>query len=208
MIYNIIRYKNQNIIYKGVNMICTICKIKDSKLKNAIEEYLDANKGILLNQDRIELINRFPESEDLIDSLTEEVCQMHWNFHQAASYTSSIINGDETPESLTKDINKDEAGVLYEFMNKQAATFNCLSNKINGVLQKSDDLTCAVINPSVLALYKDLGDSLRATVREIRELNAQVNGTKSGALEGLKALAQALTPATSAPQMTTTEYDY
>ena len=40
-----------------------------------------------------------------------------------------------------------------------------------------------------MLFYKDIGDSIRSTVKELRELNNALNGKKDTALEGLKAIA-------------------
>ena len=54
------------------------------------------------------------------------------------------------------------------------------------------DLTCAFINPVVLDFYKTLTSDIRDNVKTLKDLNAAVNGEKSGSLEGLKAIAVAL----------------
>jgi len=60
-------------------------------------------------------------------------------------------------------------------------------------LSQSDvDMKGLILNPSNIQLYKETADSIRSTVKEMRELNKDVNGAKDGASEGLKAIAVAL----------------
>lgn len=202
-------------------MSCSICNLKNLELQNEIENKLNENSGYLSEVNKKELKEKFPEYAEAIQKLTDNECLMHWNFHQAAKYEPDMIldkvNKKETG-SLTKDINKDEAGVLYDLMNKQAATFNCLTNKINKeLLDEDSESSCSIMNPNVLMFYKDLGDSIRLTAKELRELNATINGSKSDSLEGLKQLVVALTPTQSTDltndslvkkDMTTDKFDY
>lgn len=179
-------------------MICSICNLKNVKLQNEIEKLLDANKGYLSDADKKELKTKYPNDVEAIQSIKESDCMLHWNFHQAANYIDDINDSnnvsDEPMSSLARDINKNEAGVLYDLMNKQAATFNCLTNKINKALLDEEDTSLSIISPNVLEFYRDLGNSIRATVKELRELNTDLNGSKGGTFEGLKALAHALAP--------------
>ena len=80
-----------------------------------------------------------------------------------------------------------------DLLNTQYATFTAITHKINSAITraKADEMTGLLINPGTAQFYKELGDSVRATVRELRELNTAVNGKQDGALEGLKALAAA-----------------
>ena len=129
--------------------------------------------------------------------------------------------------SLAADVGKSEAAVLYGLLGKQMATFNALTNRMNETLaalgesdeDKTQALSIPVIHPSVATFYNELAGSIRATTKEIRELNAAVNGQANPAMEGLKALAIALhgTPSNStaageisggADDMTTDKYDY
>lgn len=192
-------------------MSCNICKIKNVELLNKIEQILDDCRGSLSIEYKNKLKKEFPDYTNDIDAITDNDCSIHWNFHQSIAREAEIETVVESaPASLTKDIGKDEAAILYEVLNKQVATFNCLTNKINKVISENDSgLQGLIINPTTTQFYKDIGDSIRANVKEIRELNGQINGSKNGALEGLKALAQALAPAQNAqPAMTTEEYDY
>ena len=65
------------------------------------------------------------------------------------------------------------------------------------------------MNPNTLLFYKDIGDSIRSTVKELRELNNALNGKKDTALEGLKAIAAALRPneEEKKSELTTNMYD-
>ena len=106
-------------------------------------------------------------------------------------------------------INTNGAQSIIAFFVNRAIT-----NKINGAIihAKNDELTGLLINPGPAQFYKELGDSVRATVRELRELNTAVNGKQDGALEGLKALAGALcanqsTAPAVVDEQTTTMFD-
>jgi hypothetical protein len=199
--------------------MCNICKLKNVKLQDAVEHCLQANGGTLSRQDRRELATTFnyiSGVEEKLDAITAEDCDMHWHFHQAISYltTDENENGNATDaeterSTLARDVGKGEAEVLFDLMNKQAATFNCLTNKINKTLLDEEvDISHAMIHPNVATFYKDLGDSIRSTINAIRELNITVNGEKNGALEGLKALANALGPQNTTSDMTTNKFDY
>lgn len=179
---------------KEFNM-CKICKISNIKVIDTIESYLTASSGRLTNEARRALKEQFPNFVTSIDNITEKDCELHWNFHQAIKRAPMQIKEDDpvcTP-SLNKDINKDEAQVLSDLLNTQMATFTGLSNKINEVLSQSDlDMKGLILNPSNIQLYKETADSIRSTVKEMRELNKDINGAKDGASEGLKAIAAAL----------------
>jgi hypothetical protein len=156
---------------------------------------------------------------------------VHWNFHQSSSFAPSSIGSardlatqEETskPTSIRDEIARDEATVLYDLMAKQMATFNCLSKKINSALTDGDsDMTCAIVNPVILEFYKGLTSDIRDDIKALRELNQAINGEKSGSLEGLKAIAVALTSPlpgnqnaavagvqVGAKDLSTDEYDY
>lgn len=201
-------------------MICSICNLKNINLQNEIEKLLNANKGYLSDADKKELKIKYHDDVEAIQNIKESDCMLHWNFHQAANYIDNDINNNNEPmSSLAKDINKNEAGVLYDLMNKQAATFNCLTNRINKALLDEEDSSLSIVSPNVLEFYRDLGNSIRATVKELRELNTDLNGSKGGTFEGLKALASALAPNVNitAPgemrvaepsELTTDKFDY
>ena len=133
--------------------------------------------------------------------------------------------------SLAADVGKSEAAVLYGLLGKQMATFNALTNRMNETLvalgesdeDKTQALSLPVIHPSMAAFYNELAGSIRATTKELRELNAAVNGQANPAMEGLKALAFALHGTPSEPtnestnngvscivadDLTTDKYDY
>lgn len=178
-------------------MSCIICKLRNAKLRELIEQGLEKGEGSISQADLNTLKNEFPDEESL-DALTAQQSRIHWNFHQTIKREAVVAVVEEAAEeapSLTKDVNKDEANVLYELLNNQAATFNLLSKKINGAIeQHNNELNNMIINPNTIQFYKETADSIRSTVRELRELNASVNGAKDGATEGLKALAAALSP--------------
>ena len=203
-------------------MSCRICSITNGKLRQALENALVQFDGTLPQNTKAKLCEEYPEHVSILDSITTHDCEMHFNFHQAigrAAQPRSIDSDKNDGEaqvstSLAGDVGKDEAEVLLELLNTQYATFTAVTNKINGAIQraKADEMTGLLINPGTAQFYKELGDSVRATVRELRELNAAVNGKQDGALEGLKALAGALCSSKSQPtgesdDLTTTMFD-
>ena len=228
--------------------MCTICKIKNVALVEEIERRLNTNAGSLTDRDKKELVQNFasePTEEELITKLTPNECSLHWNFHQAVAIappempveddttrTSDTDVGEQTNVrkpmgSLAADVGKSEAAVLYGLLGKQMATFNALTNRMNETLaalgdndeDKAQALSIPVIHPSVATFYNELAGSIRATTKEIRELNAAVNGQANPAMEGLKALAIAIhgAPSNSTPageinegtdDLTTDKYDY
>lgn len=180
-----------------VNLVCKICEMTDTLKRETIEAQLQASNGVLTKE-------QLEEHE----GLTSKMCLTHFNFHQSSA---SIDKKGSKEISLAADVGKDEADVLFQLLNEQAATFTGLNNKVNEAITEHDgDLTTMFINPCTAAFYKDLGESIRANVRELRELNISLNGKKDGALEGLKALAMALQPdavVVANKDMSTTEYD-
>ena len=228
--------------------MCPICKIKNVALVEEIERRLNTNAGSLTDKDKKELIQNFASEpteeaaklEAVINGLTPNECSLHWNFHQAVAIAppesseeaSDTDNGEQTGVrkpmgSLAADVGKSEAAVLYGLLGKQMATFNALTNRMNEALvalgesdeNKAQALSIPVIHPSVATFYNELAGSIRATTKEIRELNAAVNGQANPAMEGLKALAIAIhdAPSNSAPageinegadDLTTDKYDY
>lgn len=184
-------------------MSCKICSITNGKLRQALEDALIQFDGVLPNNTKMTLCAAYPEHADVLDALSAHDCELHFNFHQAIgrpSMSCSIsLHESESEEpqrvtSLAGDVGKDEAEILLDLLNTQYATFTALTNKINGAITrvKNDEMTSLLINPGTVQFYKELGDSVRATVREIRELNTAVNGKRDGAVEGLIALANAL----------------
>lgn len=201
-------------------MSCKICSITNGKLRQALENALVQFDGTLPQNTKAKLCTEFPEFAESLDSISAHDCEMHFNFHQAigrSAQSFSITTPDDVDQkssSLAGDVGKDEAEILLDLLNTQYATFTAITNKINGAIQrvKTDELTGLLINPGTAQFYKELGDSVRATVRELRELNTAVNGKQDGALEGLKALAGALTAnrpgeAAAADDQTTTMFD-
>lgn len=232
--------------------MCTICKIKNMALVEEIERRLNTNAGSLTDKDKKELVQNFasePTEEALITDLTPNDCSLHWNFHQAvaiappempgAEYADDVANTSGADEqtnirkpmgSLAADVGKSEAAVLYGLLGKQMATFNALTNRMNETLaalgdsdeDKTQTLSIPVIHQSMATFYNELAGSIRATTKEIRELNAAVNGQANPAMEGLKALAIAIhgAPSNSTPageinggagetdDLTTDKYDY
>ena len=201
-------------------MSCKICSITNGKLRQALEDALIQFDGTLPQNTKAKLYTDFPEFASALDAISAHDCEMHFNFHQAVGRVAqarSIVSDETEPQqstSLASDVGKDEAEILLELLNTQYATFTAITNKINGAITraKSDELTGLLINPGTAQFYKELGDSVRATVRELRELNTAVNGKQDGALEGLKALATALSanqgqPSAVAEDQTTTMFD-
>ena len=205
----------------------------------------DKDKKELIQNFASEPTEEAAKLEAVINGLTPNECSLHWNFHQAvaiaphemsieddASNASDTDNDEQTNVrkpmgSLAADVGKSEAAVLYGLLGKQMATFNALTNRMNEALvalgesdeNKAQALSIPVIHPSMATFYNELAGSIRATTKEIRELNAAVNGQANPAMEGLKALAIAIhgAPSNSAPageinegadDLTTDKYDY
>ena len=204
----------------------------------------DRDKKELVQNFASEPTEEAAKLEELITKLTPNECSLHWNFHQAVAIAppemtvedgaanTSDINDEQTSVrkpmgSLAADVGKSEAAVLYGLLGKQMATFNALTNRMNETLaalgesdeDKTQALSIPVIHPSVATFYNELAGSIRATTKEIRELNAAVNGQANPAMEGLKALAIAIhgAPSNSTPageinggadDLTTDKYDY
>lgn len=222
-------------------MQCKICALSNSDLIDDIERAL-LETGALLNSTKERLKEQYPQYADEIQKITDQDCRIHFNFHQRitraaralptaeeqavldnnASHsqnTSSVKAGRRNTATLAGDIGKDEAEVLYELLNSQAATFNALTARINeAVTECEHDMNVLVIHPETINFYNALTQSMRLTVRELRDLDVAKNGEKDGAAEGLKALAMMLAPnaspgsATNAlsiseDEMTTKEFD-
>lgn len=183
-------------------MNCRICSIDSQEVKDAIEFALLRNSGTLFESDKVELIEQFPEYEKAINAVTDNDCGMHFNFHQRISRVPSIRKTNEPADpkagkngvSLAADIGKDEAEVLYEVLNAQAATFTLLNNRIINQIRdaEKEDGTKMLLHPQTIQFYRETADSIRATVKAIGELNVALNGQKDGSLDGLLALAAAL----------------
>lgn len=209
-------------------MKCSICSIGNKELLQEIEYLLEINNGILSNKDKVGLIEKYPAYKNSIEKINDQDCNMHWNFHQSVDrpveifaqtqFTGSQTNDAEktTIASLTADIAKDEATILYEVLNTQAATFRCLDKKIKKAIEKvnvDEDMSQIVVNPSTVEMYNDITSSIRNTVREIREMNKELNGKGEDPLAGMKALAAALTygssqkPENKLEDMSTKEFD-
>ena len=205
----------------------------------------DKDKKELIQNFASEPTEEAAKLEAVINGLTLNECSLHWNFHQAVAIAphemsieddaanASDADVDEQTGvrkpmgSLAADVGKSEAAVLYGLLGKQMATFNALTNRMNETLaalgesdeDKTQALSIPVIHPSVATFYNELAGSIRATTKEIRELNAAVNGQANPAMEGLKALAIAIhgAPSNSTPageinggadDLTTDKYDY
>lgn len=194
-------------------MTCTICSIRKVELKRTVEQFLEQNNGVLSSENKNALKAQFPDDVEVIDGINAQDCSIHWNFHQTITREAeaNIVVKEGNNSTLAADVNKDEGFALYELLNNQAATFNCLSRKIDKTIEKAEDAKDIMFNPNVLQFYRDTADSIRATVRELKDLNTAVNGNGDSSLEGLKALAVALTvnkgPVSKEQQMTTDEYD-
>ncbi len=190
-------------------MLCNICKLSSPEVLSKVEAFLLANDGILTEANRRELIEQYPMYKDEINKINAQDCEMHWNFHQTAIRTPVVevldLDSNSANEasacgahvlSIAQDIKKDEATVLSEMLNKQAATFNLLTTKINNAIKNADDENIGgiVVHPVTLEMYKEIAGSIRLTIRELRDLNEAINGPKNDSFEGLKALASALAP--------------
>lgn len=204
-------------------MSCAICSLKNVALQNDIERLLDINQGVISEEDKKELKSKYPDETETICSIKDQEFMFHWNFHQSSSYLpaqvdNQAVEGEEKPKSksLKDDIGKNEAAVLYDMMSKQMETFNRMTHKINAAIDSEDtEVSHVIINPIMCEFYKDLGASIRATVKELRDLNDTVNGKANGSLEGLKAIALAISqPAqpikadTINSDMSTDKFDY
>ena len=190
-------------------MVCKICAIANTKIISEIENYLAINQGDLFDKDKKELIEAFPEFADQINKIDDQATTLHFNFHQRITRAPKqkkvpVENQNEAEPncsifetkplgSLADEIAKDEAEVLYELLNSQAATFTALNNKISqAIAEGGEDLNSMIVHPTTIEFYNNVAASMRATVKEIRELNFSLNGTKDTALDGLKALVAAL----------------
>ena len=193
-------------------MSCIICSL-DAKLRADVEKCLSAHGGILSTSDKKDLSAKYPEQDKVIMGITDTDCKMHWNFHQADAHEPQHYENDDkdSKSSIAADTGKDEGEVLFDMLNKQAATFNMLTRRINEALEdKEKDLSSMIINPANAQLYLDTGESIRKTVESIRDLNIAVNGSKNGASEGLKALVGAIAAGVKAGNsvdQSTTEYN-
>ena len=183
--------------------MCKICNISSSEAVKSIEAALNSSNGHLSPQKLREIAEEFPAFKDAILSITESDIEMHYNFHMV------VTKNHEENDSVAKDVGKDEADTLYQLLGQQAATMTLLTKKINTAIQEHDGGAATLsINPTTAQFYKDLGTSMRETVKAISDLNVSLNGKKDGALEGLKALAMALhgeTPNSS--DLSTKEFD-
>lgn len=209
-------------------MKCAICSIGNKELLQEIEYLLEVNSGMLHAKDRSNLIEEYPAYKEAIEKISDQDCNMHWNFHQSVDRPIEIFgNATSDPEkpeenptvsSLTADIAKDEATILYEVLNAQAATFRCLDRKMKRAIEKADTdddgMSQIIVNPNTVNMYNEITSSIRGTVRELRDLNKELNGKGEDPLAGIKALATALTIG-SAPKvegeqpedMSTKEFD-
>lgn len=225
-------------------MQCKICALSNSNLIDDIERALLETKGALLNSAKERLKEQYPQYADEIQKITDQDCRIHFNFHQritraaralptaeeqavldasinpTQNAASSAKAGKRNTATLAGDIGKDEAEVLYELLNSQAATFNALTARINEAITECEhDMNVLVIHPETINFYNALTQSMRLTVRELRDLDVAKNGEKDGAAEGLKALAAMLAPNSSSnaanattssiseDEMTTKEFD-
>lgn len=178
-------------------MSCIICSLRNIDLQNDIERLLDINQGYITDEAKKELKVKYPNEAEIIGKISQQEYLMHWNFHQSSSYLPAQVNvsndNKQESKSLRDDIGKSEAAVLYDIMSKQMETFNRLTHKINDAIDSEEsDVSHVIINPVVGDFYKGLTDSMRATIKELRELNDTVNGKTNGSLDGLKAIALAI----------------
>lgn len=200
-------------------MSCKICSITSGKLRQALEDALIQFDGTLPQNTKAKLCETYPEFVGTLDSITAHDCEIHFNFHQSVGRCTQARSIPATEDevktsSVANDIGKDEAEVLLDLLNTQYATFTAITNKINNAITraKADEMTGLLINPGTAQFYKELGDSVRATVRELRELNTAINGKQDGSLEGLRALAAAfgagqVASGAVADEQTTTMFD-
>ena len=202
-------------------MKCNICSITNKALREDIEQDLLINDGFLSEANKTSLKAKYssPTDVDAIEAITDADCTLHFNFHIVEQRVSSLApakQGEEAKKaSLAEDVGKDEAQILAELANTQMATFNLLTKRINNALQDNEtEANAAVIHPSIIQLYRETADSIRSSVKDIKELNSSVNGSADSALEGLKALAKALHPAEEPKSSdkkdegTTDQFDY
>lgn len=210
-------------------MKCAICSIGNKELLQEIEYLLEVNDGMLHAKDKVSLIEKYPAYKSAIEKITDQDCSMHWNFHQSVDrpieiFGNSTVKKDGEPDekptvsSLTADIAKDEATILYEVLNAQAATFRCLDRKMKRAIEKADTeddgMSQILINPNTVTMYNEIASSIRQTTREIREMNKDLNSKGEDPLAGMKALAAALSLSNSTkpedrvtPDMSTKEFD-
>lgn len=190
-------------------MTCKICKISNQKVIDAIEQALYESRGILAKSKLDEIAEMFPEFADEVRTIDDQSIYLHYNFHMhiarmpkiaqnnvpengAGADRCSISSPQKSSSRLVDEIRYDEAEILYEVLNMQAATFSALSNKINEALTVNEEDKTFFIHPETRQFYSELGSSIRATVKEIRETHKAINGEKDGAVEGLKAIAAAI----------------
>lgn len=181
-------------------MICRICALDSKKVRDAVEIALLEGDGMIFQSKREELMAQFPEYAEKIGMISDQDCSLHFNFHQTISRlpkAREITAEDPAAKngaSLASDIGKDEAAVLYEVLNAQAATFNVLNTRIVNQIKdaEKEDGTKLLLHPTTIQFYKEVADSVRATVRAIGDLNLSLNGQKDSSLDGLLALAKVL----------------
>ena len=207
-------------------MKCTICSIDNKELRGEIEALLEQNSGCLSTKEKQELKVKYNSEKEIaqIDAITDNDCTVHWNFHQVIQReiphgiqdSKDILESTEASKadkggfSLADDIDKDEAQILYEVIAAKAATFKALSNKINATIKntQAENLQGMIINPGTVEFYLGVSKSLRDDVHELNSLNSSINGSKSSALEGLRALHDAISVSSEPVDQTTKEYDY
>lgn len=188
-------------------MSCIICSLRNIDLQNDIERLLDINHGYVPEDAKKELKAKYPDNAEIIGKISQQEYLMHWNFHQSSSYLPAHVSvpaeSKQASYSLRDDIGKSEASVLYDMMSKQMETFNRLTHKINNAIDNEEsDVAHVIVNPVVADFYKGLTDSMRATVKELRDLNDTVNGKTNGSLDGLKAIALAISQPLDSTQTT------
>ena len=205
-------------------MKCTICSIDNRELRGEIEALLEQNSGCLSTREKQELKVKYHDAKEIaqIDAITDNDCSLHWNFHQVihreapGENSNEVLNensgtkSDKNGFSLADDIDKDEAQILYEVIAAKSATFKALSNKINATIKNTpaENLQGMIINPGTVEFYLGVSKSLRDDVHELNVLNSSINGSKSSALEGLRALHDAINSSSEPADQTTKEYDY
>ncbi len=192
-------------------MTCKICQIANNSIVERIEHAMLETGGELPAQEIRKLCKDFPELATDLKAINNNDCTLHFNFHQQSTRRIKTFSIASDVKTLAQDVGKDEAELLYEFLNVQMGTLNGVNNALNDALLNRDkDLSAMFVHPTTLDFYRDLGNSIRATARELRELNSSINGSKDSAVEGLKALALALRPeseADNAETMETKEFD-
>ena len=190
-------------------MACKICSLKNASAREEIERALLAGNGSIAPSKLTQIASQFSEDHDTIVTLEPSELDIHWKFHMAEHCIPAHAE-HEGSASLADDIGKDEAAVLHSLLGTQLSTFNALTKRINDALSNEDnELNQLIINPTTVEFYEGLGKSIRGTVAELRALQIAVNGEKSGAAEGLKALAAAIVGGAGGgvPESSTTEYD-